>query len=101
MHGSTTTLPVVTTLASTMLGDVVVSDGIVYILTPCCKASAKGGERGVICRSCHRLLPDNAGWAALATDEEGPAALADLLRPSIERFADDAAARIFTHARSV
>jgi hypothetical protein len=28
-------------------------DGVYSLLTPCCNASGKGGEHGVICRACY------------------------------------------------
>jgi hypothetical protein len=39
--------------------------GLLHILTPCCKASAKGGEFTVVCRACHAEVEDFYGWAAL------------------------------------
>ena len=32
-----------------------------YYLTECCHASAKGGERGIICRACYRDIPIELG----------------------------------------
>lgn len=48
-------------------GTVVVADlevGVVYPLTACCGASAKGAADGVVCRGCYRSLPDamGMGW---------------------------------------
>lgn len=89
-------------LASTMVGEIVVSDGVVYVLSTCCKASHKGAESGAVCRACYAPISGpEAGWAALASDEDGrgEATLADLLRPSIQCFAEDAARRIFEAAR--
>lgn len=86
-------------LASTTIGDVTLCDGIVYVLTTCCKASGKGSERGVVCRACYQQVPDLHGWAALATDTEaGAEALAEMLRPSLEHYADEAAARVMATA---
>jgi hypothetical protein len=38
--------------------------GIIYPLTSCCEASAKGAEEGIICRSCYRPVSDvfGLGW---------------------------------------
>lgn len=38
--------------------------GIVYPLTACCGASAKGSGSGVVCRACYRPVPATlgAGW---------------------------------------
>lgn len=44
------------------------SDEIIYYLTACCNASAKGGQYGVICRACHNPVPDWMGDAALIHD---------------------------------
>lgn len=43
-------------------------DGIVYFLTDCCKASAKGVEHGVACRACYRLVDERLGMAWMAAD---------------------------------
>ena len=89
-------------LASTMLGDVMAADGIVYILTRCCNASGKGATRGVICRACYRTVSDVHGWGALAADLDGAGevALAGFLRPSLAHFAEQAAADVFAYART-
>lgn len=91
-------------LASTALGDVVECDGVVYLLTQCCKASAKGSgsvASGVMCRACHAELDESAGWGALAADEDGSgqAQLAALLRPSVEQFAEQVARLVFESAK--
>lgn len=90
-------------LASTMVGDVVVMDGIVYLLTRCCGASAKGSANsptGVCCRACYAPLPESAGWAAMVDDEDGPARLAELLRPSVAQYAEKVAADVFAQSRT-
>jgi hypothetical protein len=62
---TTTSTP--TVVANTMsLGKVAVADGIVYLLTDCCGASATGTEQGTACRACYRPVPEWKGWAALA-----------------------------------
>ena len=51
--------------------------GFHYYLTPCCLASAKGGQTGVICRSCHQPVDEALdGWPLLSR----PAAIAKLAR---------------------
>jgi hypothetical protein len=45
------------------VGRLVRCDGIVYYLTPCCQASAKGAECGTVCRACYREVSDDLGWA--------------------------------------
>ena len=44
------------------------SDGIVYYLTSCCRASATGTERGTACRGCYRVIDERLGMAWLAAD---------------------------------
>jgi hypothetical protein len=50
------------------IGKLATSDGVVYLLTRCCEASAKGGLHGVICRNCHTPVPDLFGMAWMAED---------------------------------
>lgn len=35
--------------------------GVVYQLTACCGASAKGSGTGVVCRACYRPVPSTLG----------------------------------------
>ncbi len=49
-------------------GHFVAVDGIIGLLTTCCQASAKGAERGVVCRACHRLIDERFGMAWMASD---------------------------------
>lgn len=35
--------------------------GVIYPLTPCCQASAKGTEGGICCRKCYQLVPYDFG----------------------------------------
>lgn len=42
--------------------------GIIYPLTPCCRASGKGGEWGVMCRACYAPLPIMFGDCATVED---------------------------------
>ena len=44
--------------------DLSVDTGIIYPLSKCCKASAKGSGNGIVCRACYRPLPDRFGMAA-------------------------------------
>lgn len=47
--------------------------GMLFYVTDCCAASAKGGEFGIVCRKCYQPIPfeqadawmldDDAGWA--------------------------------------
>ena len=37
------------------------ADGVVYALTPCCGASAKGSAHGVVCRACYAPIPSVYG----------------------------------------
>ena len=38
--------------------------GIVYFLTPCCGASGKGSDGGIVCRACYHDVDDiyGDGW---------------------------------------
>ena len=67
---STTTQVTTTTMPDLSIdgGTFAACDGIVYFLTDCCKASAKGTERGTCCRSCYRLIDERLGMAWLAAD---------------------------------
>ena len=42
---------------------------MVHYLTDCCGASAKGGERGTICRACYHDIDDELGYAWMADDQ--------------------------------
>lgn len=90
-------------LASVIDGDIALADGMIYRLTPCCKASGKGGAgsaTGVCCRACYRDVPEMFGWAALVGEARGEVELAEQLAPTLERFAGDLAARVFATARA-
>lgn len=92
------------TLASTAFGEVVECDGIVYLLTQCCRASAKGSSNvasGVVCRACYREISGWSGWAALASDADGTGEtqMAAMLRPSVGHLSDRVARAIFESAR--
>jgi hypothetical protein len=64
----------VTTNGVTVLdGKLAVSDGIVYLLTPCCQASGKGMQSGVGCRACYRPVDSVYGWGALVSDQSARA----------------------------
>lgn len=58
-------------------GVTLVSDGtMLWYLTPCHQASAKGSSMaptGVVCRSCYEALPEWMGDAADANDADGVA----------------------------
>lgn len=57
-----------TTQTTTTCGLTVAYDaevGLAYPLTPCCKASGKGGEHGVICRACYQPVDGLYGDCAL------------------------------------
>ena len=57
------------------------ADGMLYLLTACCKASAKGSGDGVVCRACYRPIPDWMGWATLTDNaEEAVESVTGLLR---------------------
>ncbi len=51
--------------------DASIGDGMVYYLTPCCKASAKGCDEHVACRACYRVIPDALGDAWMVDDAAG------------------------------
>lgn len=57
------------TCPTTKVGLAASDDGIIYLLTPCCGASAKGSGEGVVCRSCYRPIPSVFG-AAVAAGED-------------------------------
>lgn len=47
---------------------VALSEGLVYPLSPCCKASATGTVGGTACRSCYRSIPTLYGSCFLTSD---------------------------------
>lgn len=49
----------------------VVADGIVYPLTECCQASAKGSDSptGVVCRKCYSTQDEAMGWGVAVSDD--------------------------------
>jgi hypothetical protein len=63
-----------TTITTTTIPDLVTggtlahADGIVYILTTCCGASAKGVEYGAACRKCYTPISDLFGMAWTADE---------------------------------
>jgi hypothetical protein len=84
-------------IASDPIGGLLTSDGtIVYYLTSCCGASAKGSAgsyTGVVCRNCYDVVPASLGAGWLVTDDAAWAWYAEQLRPHLERFTDDAVAK--------
>jgi hypothetical protein len=44
---------------------------LAYPLTPCCQASGKGSERGVVCRSCYNEVSAIYGDCAVVNEEPG------------------------------
>lgn len=54
-----------TLLATTERGSLVVLDGLVYPLTPCCDASAKGCDGYVGCRGCYEEVSPAFGDCAI------------------------------------
>ena len=49
-------------------GQIVASHGMIYPLTPCCKASATGTEYGTACRSCYQEIDPMYGFCAVIND---------------------------------
>ena len=41
---------------------------MVYLLTSCCGASAKGSEAGTVCRGCYKPVKDAMDWSAMSDD---------------------------------
>lgn len=98
----TTTVAAPTTLCLDSIGgELVVSDGVVYYLTECCKASGKGGEHGVICRACYRPVADVYGTAWMVSDNAAWARYALDLVPTLEQFAVKVAGRAQERARTI
>jgi hypothetical protein len=67
------------TVLDALGGRVVTSDGILYMLTACCRASVTGTERGVACRACYAPVAEHLGWAALVSDPGAAASLSRVL----------------------
>lgn len=97
------TTPTVTILGDVLnIGLVAASDGMVYLLTPCCQATGKGGERGVVCRSCYKDVDDRYGWATMASwGQMAMDALAEILEPVLEDHAATVAQRAIAQAASL
>lgn len=95
------------TCPSTRLG-VAVSDGDVYLLTPCCGASGKGGESptGVVCRRCYEPVSGVFGTSAAVADEAAVYALVERAMTSHgckvpAECADLAAHRVVEHVEAL
>ena len=60
------------------------ADGLLYLLTPCCQASAKGSANsptGVVCRACYMPIPAWMGWGVSVVNAESAVeSVTDLLR---------------------
>ena len=63
-------LPTVRKLGRDDVGLLAESDGIVYYLTDCCEASAKGLEDYVGCRACYREIDPALGMAWLVSEPD-------------------------------
>jgi hypothetical protein len=61
----------VTTISMGIDGDLAISGGMVYYLTPCCKASATGCADYVGCRACYKPVADALGDGWMADDAAG------------------------------
>jgi hypothetical protein len=48
-------------VATDEIGRIAESDGIRFYVTECCRASAKGGEFGTICRNCYSPIDARLG----------------------------------------
>lgn len=79
-------------------GQVVISDNfpMIYRLTGCCQASAKGGFTGILCRACYAVIPDEMGDAWMVDDDAGWARFTEYARQSMvgHFFTDDEARSI-------
>lgn len=82
------------TIGTDQYGCLATSHGVVYRLTPCCKASTKGTEVGTVCRACYQpvdtryteawMLLDDAAWDQYA--ETGPTTDVDAMRQQALRL---------------
>ena len=84
----------------------VVSDGLVYPLSECCGASAKGSSSptGVVCRKCYNTLPEIMGWGVSVNNENLEAELVWFLSEAVLASAEaiERAAALFAQrARAV
>jgi len=61
----------VTTISMGVDADLAISGGMVYYLTACCKASAKGCDGYIGCRACYQPIADSLGDAWMADDAAG------------------------------
>ena len=79
-------------------GQVAIADHfpMVYRLTGCCQASAKGGFEGILCRACYAVIPDEMGDAWMVDEEDGWARFTEYARQSMvgHFFSDDEARSI-------
>lgn len=76
MATTTTTEPIV--LETTTAGRIVWDEetGLVYLLTPCCHASAKGTTRGIVCRGCYAPVGMRYADGTIATSQVAAANMA-------------------------
>ena len=86
MNADPTVPPPVAVLIADHLGLLAVSDGIVYYLTPCCRASVTGTTDGTACRACYTLVDPRLGDAWLVDDK---AAWTRWTKAWLRRVSDD------------
>lgn len=60
-----------TTISMGIDADLAINGGIVFYLTPCCKASAKGCDGYIGCRACYRQIADELGDGWMVDDASG------------------------------
>lgn len=72
-------------LSNTIFGDIVWDSetGLVYRLTPCCAASAKGTTKGVVCRGCYKKISNFYCEAGCATDRSAAVKMAILMSKEV------------------
>lgn len=60
-------------------GALAATEGMVYFLSPCCRASATGTEHGAACRACYTPLPSIYGAAVMHNEPRASAILHSFL----------------------
>lgn len=80
-------------IAQDFRGTLAVRDGVVFYLTGCCQASAKGSANsptGVCCRACYRTIDEDLSRAWLANEQAAwDRYSADLWFAALEAGAND------------
>lgn len=75
--------------------------GMLYYVSKCCGASAKGTQDGVTCRNCYQPIPEAVGMAWMVDDEAAWVRYTERLLPELEHLSAKFAGRLRQRAREL